>query len=89
MLVEILNRHVLSVSMHLVVSLTELDVICVGANLVVAVAFGLVFAQVLPWRDVLADELAWVSGSDVEGARGVELGVVRLTSGSVFFGRLG
>ena len=56
MLVEILNRYVLSVSMYLVVSLTELDVICVGSNLVVAVAFGLVFAQVVPWRDVLTFE---------------------------------
>lgn len=89
MLVEILNRHVLSVSMHLVVSLAKLDVVCVGANLVVSVAFGLVFAQVLPWRGILTDELAWVSGSDVECARGVEAGVVRLTSGSVLFGRLG
>jgi hypothetical protein len=88
-LVEILNGHVLSVSMNLVVSLAKLDVVCVGANLVVSVAFGLVFAEVLPWRDILADELAWMSGSDVECARGVEPGVVRLTSGSVFFGRLG
>ena len=91
-MVEILNRHVLSVSMHLVVSLAKLDVVCVGANLVVAVAFGLVFAQVLPWRDILTGvfgELAWESRTDAECARGVELRVLRLTSGSVLFGRLG
>jgi len=93
--------------MHLMVSLAELDVVCVGANLVVSVAFGLVFAQVVPWRGILTDVLAcrnmkWMSRSDVivsvECTRGVELGVVRLISGSVCysmvsfticFGRLG
>ena len=94
---EILNRHVLSVSMHPVVSLAKFDVVCVGTNLVVAVAFGLVFAQVLPWRDILTVELrlelAWESRTEltllVECTGGVELGVLRLTSGSVLCGRLG
>ena len=86
---EILNRHVFFVSMHSMISLAKFDVVCVGTNLVVAVAFGLVFAQVLPWRDILTGELAWESRTDVECTRGVELGALRLTSGSVLFGRLG
>ena len=79
--------------MQLVVSLAELDVVCVWADLVVSVALGLVFAQMLPWRDVstyvLAHMCMWVPRSGVECARGVELGVVRLISGSMCFGRLG
>lgn len=55
-----------------IVSLAELDVVCVGADLVVSVALRLVFAQMIPWRDVLTYVLAHmymrVPGSDVECA---------------------